>query len=69
MSKKSQYTAQDDIKKGIQPFPEWPSEERASKNDSFTVSSEQEETRNISAVELFSLFTADVIRDNLEFRR
>lgn len=69
MSRKLLYNAQNNSKKGIQPFPESPSDERANADSQFNVSMDGEDTRNISAADLFSLFTADVIRENLEFRR
>jgi hypothetical protein len=55
--------------KGIQPFPESPSEERANKRQSSSPETDEKQNDGISAVDLFSLFTADVIRENLEFRR
>jgi hypothetical protein len=69
MSEKSLHNPQGIAKKGIQPFPESPSEERSNRSGSVKVTPHQEDARSITAVELFSLFTADVIRENLEFRR
>jgi hypothetical protein len=69
MSKKLLYNTQDNSEKGIQPFPESPSNERANADSQLNSSIVEEGDRNISATDLFSLFTADVIRENLEFRR